>query len=179
MNKAIYNFITQKALIININFRVSILFNNPEFIPEAVPYPVNPPTPVDPPTVLGETQKKPRVKWVVGQYESSMQLDLWARNKEERDDLTDAIFNALNPNITPMGLTLELQEYFGVLADFLYTGHNFEDTEVASQTDEWRTIMTVLFTCKAVRERKEFIIEDSQLDLETATVSEDDPFIPA
>lgn len=146
---------------------VSILFQTPEFTPESVPYLVNP---VDPSQVQSS---KSRVKWVVGQYEGRVQLDLWTRNKEERDDLTDAIFNALNPNITPMGLTLELDEYFGVLCDYLYVGHGFEDSEITSQTDEWRTIFEILISCKAVRERREFIIEDSELQLETAPVSGD------
>jgi len=147
------------------------------FIPQGNPSPVKKPDPISPPTLPGETQVKTLVQWMVGQYDGTLQVDLWAGTKEERDDLTDALFNALNPTIKPMGLTLPMTEYFGVLCDYLYVGHNFEDTEGSSQTDEWRTKFELLVTCKAVRERQEFIIEDSELQLETAPVA--GPFIPA
>lgn len=149
------------------------------FTPQANPSVVKDPIPVDPPTLSGEKQTPQPIQWMVGQYDGTLQLDLWAGNKEERDDLTDALFNALNPTIKPMGLTLPMAEYFGVLCDFLYVGHNFEDTEGSSQTDEWRTKFEILVTCKAVREREEFIIEDSELQLETSTTNTDDPFVPA
>jgi len=159
---------------------VSIFANSPlNFVPQANSVPVTQPVSIVPATLPGENQKKPVVRWMVGQYDGTIQLDLWAGDKEERDDLTDALFNALNPTIKPMGLTLQMDEYFDVLCDYLYVSHNFEDTDVSSQTGEWRTKFEILVTCKAVREREEFIIEDSQLDLETSTTSTDDPFVPA
>ena len=112
---------------------------------------------VDPLTILNN---KAKYKWAVGIYDFSIQLDIWARNKEERDDLFDATFNALNPQITPMGLGLVMEEYFDQRIDYLYTGHNLGDSEERSQTDEWRVTLTLLATCKAVRTRTEFIITD-------------------
>jgi hypothetical protein len=106
------------------------------------------------------TANKANVLWVVGDYEVKVQLDVWAGSKEERDDFFDAVFNALNPKISPMGLTLILNDYFGSLCDYLYVGHSFADSEERSQADEWRVTMTVLATCKALRDRKEFIITD-------------------
>lgn len=165
----------------NVEFRlpmVSIFGNSPlDFVPQANPIPIEDPSPIVPPTLPGETQIKPAVQWVVGQYDGTIQLDLWAGDKEERDDLTDALFNALNPTIKPMGLTLQMTDYFNVLCDYLYVSHNFEDTEVSSQTGEWRTKFELLVTCKAVREREEFIIEQSDLDLETSDLT--GPFIPS
>jgi len=132
---------------------VSILMQAPEFSPSLNPYPVNP---VDPADIVNS---KSNLNYVVGEYDAKIQMDLWTGNKEERDDLTDALFNALNPDVTPMGLRLVLEEYFGCIASFLYVGHNFEDSEITSQTDEWRTTFELLVTCKAVRTKKEFIIE--------------------
>ena len=101
---------------------------------------------------------KARSLWTVGIYDLTLQIDLWARNKEERDDTFDSLFNALNPNIDPMGLVLKLDEYFNQLCDFLYVGHQFQDSEERAQRDEWRVTLNLLVTCKAIRERTEFII---------------------
>ena len=108
------------------------------------------------PTVV--VNNKSKLRWVVGIYDFTLQLDLWARNKEERDDIFDSLFNALNPKIDPMGLVLPMPEYFNQLCDYLYVGHNFEDSEVRAQRDEWRVTLKLLVTCKAIRERSEFII---------------------
>ena len=101
------------------------------------------------------------VTWVVGIWDLSVQVDLWTRNKEERDDLFDALFNALNPDITPMGLRLTMEEYFGQIIEFSMNGQEFGDGEQASQTDEWRSTITLLATCKAIRTRTEFMITDT------------------
>lgn len=115
--------------------------------------------PVDPAKIANH---KSKVQWVVGIYDFNLQLDLWARNKEERDDIFDSLFNALNPKISPMGLVLPMEEYFNQLCDYLYIGHTFQDSEVRAQRDEWRVTLNLVVTCKAVRERSEFIIETTQ-----------------
>ena len=96
----------------------------------------------------------------MGIYDFSLQVDIWAGSKEERRDIFDAMFNAMNPNITPMGLELTMEDYFNQLCSYLYVGHTVEDGETESQKDEWRTTLEILATCKAVRDRKEFIITD-------------------
>ena len=131
---------------------VSILMQSPEFTPRAEIYPVEA---LDPANI---SNNKAQINYVVGEYDAKIQMDLWTGNKEERDDLTDALFNALNPDIEPMGLRLTLEEYFGCIAEMLYVRHNFEDNEITSQTDEWRTTFEILVACKAVRTKKEFII---------------------
>lgn len=133
---------------------VSVICKNTEFVPTAVPYKTRPVADGD---ILSN---KASVLWVVGDYNFTIQLDLWTGSKEERDDLYDAVFNWLNPRISPMGLTLIMDEYFGSLCDYLYVGHTFSDSEESSQKDEWRATLNVLATCKALRDRKEFIITD-------------------
>ncbi len=131
---------------------VSIIAKRTEFKPAAVPYKIQVGTVVN---------NKALVKWVVGEYDIPLQLDIWAGSKEERDDIYDAVFNALNPKISPMGLVLSLDEYFGSLADYLYVGHEKVDDGEKAQRDEWRVMMNLLVTCKAIRDRKEFIITDT------------------
>ena len=110
------------------------------------------------PTDLAEDVHTSRIQYVVGDYDFKLQLDIWAKNKEERDDIFDALFNALNPDINPMGLVLELTEYFGVLCDYVYVGHTMQDSAERSDRDEWRISLSLLVTCKAIRERTEFIM---------------------
>jgi len=134
---------------------VSVIIKNTDFAPQATPYPAAQIGPGD------ITNNKANLLYVVGDWDFTIQLDLWAGSKEERDDFFDATFNALNPKISPMGLTLELSEYFGTLCDYLYVGHSFSDSEESSQKDEWRATLNVVATCKALRDRKEFIITDT------------------
>lgn len=134
---------------------VSIFAKAPEFKPMATPYRLNPVTDI--------TNSKSDILWVVGDYDFDLQLDLWAGSKEELDDVFDALFNALNPSIRPMGLTLPMEEYYGILCSYLYTGHNREASSITAQTDEWRITFNILVTCQAIRNSKEFIIEQTEL----------------
>lgn len=104
---------------------------------------------------------KAKIRWIVGIYDLTLQLDIWTRNKEERDDIFDSLFNALNPKIAPMGLVLKLDEYFNQLCSYEYIGHTMQDSGERADRDEWRMTVNVLVTCKAVRERSEFIITDT------------------
>lgn len=143
---------------------VSIITLNPEFRP-LMPYYIKP---TDPEIAA----HKADVKYVVGIYDIPIQLDIWARNKEERDDLFDAVFNALNPTISPMGLVLGLEQYHNQLCDFVMTGHEHGDSAERSERDEWRTTLKLLATCKAVRIRKDFIIEETELTTQTYDTNE-------
>ena len=125
-----------------------------------------------PATVTGEDQKKQQVNWVVGIEDFTLQLDIWARNKEERDDLVQSVFNAMNPEIDPSGLRLVLDEYFGQLCDYLTINRKNGDTEERSQTDEWRSTWEILATCKAVQTREEFVIETTDLDVQLLNTAE-------
>jgi hypothetical protein len=133
---------------------VSIIAATTDFRPMAAPYKLEQGNIV---------RSQSTVQYVVGFYDFSLQVDLWTGSKEERADIFDAMFNALNPEITPMGLVLEMEEYFNQLCDYTYTGHNMGDSEERSQRDEWRVTLTVLASCKAIRDKKQFIIEDIEL----------------
>lgn len=152
---------------------VSIHAVAPEFRPQAVPYRQK--DPIVPNTTPGQDQTPQHTNWVVGFYDTKLQLDIWAGNKEERDDLYDAVFNALNPKISPMGLTLKMDEYFDQLCDYLYVSHVYSDSEERSQRDEWRATLTILATCNVIRTRKEFVIETTDLDIAVLDTSQEDP----
>jgi len=145
--------------------------SNAEFRP-LMPYLANEPVP--------GLNNKAKVRWVVGIYDFKVQVDLWGRNKEERDDIFDSLFNALNPTISPMGLVLRMEEYFNQLCEFLYVGHTIQDSEERSQQDEWRVTLNLLVTCKAIRERSEFIIvtTPSAPEIEEAGQVDTDVIVP-
>jgi hypothetical protein len=147
---------------------VSIISTRMDFRPTSVPYKDKD---IQPAEIVAN---KAKVLWVVGDYDITIQLDIWAGSKEERDDMFDATFNALNPRINPMGITLKMDEYFGSLCDYLYVGHSFSDSEDRSQRDEWRASLSLLATCKAIRDRKEFIITDRATAPEIEAISQID-----
>lgn len=146
---------------------VSVFTTAPEFRP-AMPYTIEvPPANID-------LNNKALVKWVVGFWDVRIQLDLWAQNKEQRDDIFDALFNALNPRINPMGLVLTLNEYFNQLCSYDFVGYTLQDAEERAQRDEWRVTLNVLATCKAIRERKEYMITDPMIAPEIEAVGQID-----
>lgn len=112
------------------------------------------------------------ITYVVGHYDFNIQMDLWTGSKGERDDIFDSLFNALNPNINPMGLELTLEEYFSQLCSYTYVGHTIGDSEQAAQRDEWRMTLNLLATCKAIRTKQEFVIEDVQTQSEIEEAGE-------
>lgn len=137
---------------------VAITLGNPEFRPLA-PYYLKP-------TAEEIADSQAIVKWVTGIWDFKIALNLWAQNKEQRDDMFDAIYNALNPRIDPMGLDLELPNYFNQLCGLVYVGHTLGDTQEQAQRDEWRVTFNLLATCKAIRIRKEFVIETIETQVE-------------
>lgn len=142
----------------------AITLGTPEFRPLA-PYYIKP--------EAGEiTDHAATIKWVTGIYDFKIKIDLWAKNKEERDDLFDAVFNALNPNISPMGLVLPLADYFNQLCELVYVGHTLGDTEEQAQRSEWRMTLDVLGTCKSIRTRKEFVIETTEINAQAFNTAE-------
>lgn len=99
------------------------------------------------------------VQYVVGKYDIRLQLDLWCRNKEERNDLYQEFFTAFNSQFPKMGLALTLTDYYNVICRYDLTSFAKEDSEVASQTGEWRIKMEIIANCDAIIEKEEYIME--------------------
>lgn len=96
--------------------------------------------------------------YVVGQYDTKIQFDIWAKNKVERAVYYDLFFKAFNKEIDPMGLRLQLENYYSEWCNVTMTGHRFADDSVASQTQAWRVIVDAELTCNAVLSKTEYII---------------------
>lgn len=110
--------------------------------------------------VLGvaDTQNQAESSYVVGQYDVTLQFDIWARNKVERAVYYDLFFKAFNKEIDPMGLRLQLENYYNEWCNVTMTGLRYEDDSVASQTQAWRVIVDAQLTCNAILSRTEYII---------------------
>lgn len=90
------------------------------------------------------------VVWVCGQWDFKIQLDFWSGSIPDRDRIFQKAFQALNPKINPMGLRLQMKDYFNVWAAFDVNGFDHADNEQASQRGEWRSIITLLVTANQV-----------------------------
>lgn len=88
------------------------------------------------------------VVWITGQWDYSLQLDIWARSVPERDAVFQRLFNALNAQINPMGLSIKLEDYFGLYGRFEIDGFSHADGEQQSQRGEWRTKVSILASVK-------------------------------
>lgn len=113
------------------------------------------------------SNSKADVKWVIGQYDWSIQLDLWERTKEERHDLYEKLILAFNQTPPNTGVHLPLENYHNVVCSYTITNYSIEDSEASSQRKEWRATVDIVANCKAVVEKSEFIIEESEVTLET------------
>jgi hypothetical protein len=136
---------------------LTILAGNPVF------------TPLDP-YLLEQSDTeghKASVARVVGSYDLTLQLDLWCRDKVERANLWEEFFAAINPEITPMGLSLQLDGYYGIWCRYDLTGYALDDSEVSSQRGEWRARINVLANTRAVLEKTEFVIDTIENNLTT------------
>lgn len=95
---------------------------------------------------------------IVGEYDLVIQLDLWARNKVERAQYFELLFAKLNPDITPMGLSLQMSDYSNLWARYDLDSHQFVDDEATAQRQEWRCKLSLLANTRAVLSKTEFAI---------------------
>lgn len=125
--------------------------------------------PLDPyPLEQGDTvNHRALVKRVVGEYDLNLQLDLWCPNKLTRSKLWEEFFKAFNPEVSPMGLSLQLMDYHEIWCRYDLTGYDLGDSEESSQSGQWRARINVLANTRAVIEKTEFVIETIENTLET------------
>lgn len=128
-----------------------------KYIPEMSPYPY---VEIEDGDI---TDHKADVRYVVGQYDISFQLDLWCRSKEERDDLFEKFIQAFNSQFPRLGLTLTLTDYHNILCNYSMTGYTKEDSEISSQRQEWRVKINIVANCKAILEKEEPIVEETEV----------------
>lgn len=110
---------------------------------------------------------KKDTQYVVGKYSFNLQIDLWCRNKEERNKYYQEFFKAINSQFPlNLGLSLNLTDYYNIVCRYNMTGFKKEDNEISSQTREWRVKINVTADCSAVLERSEYIMENLELHTE-------------
>lgn len=101
---------------------------------------------------------KATARYEVGNYEFSLQVDIWCGSKEERFRIYDDFFKALNAEVEVMGLALQLSKYYDIFARYDLVGYDFNDGEEPSQRAEWRARLEVRASCKAILEKTQYII---------------------
>lgn len=98
-------------------------------------------------------------KYVTAIHDYRLQVDLWAGSKQERLELFDRLQVVMNPDVHPMAVNLQMQDYHGMWCQYAIEGYNFTpDGPLASQRNEWRVKLDVRANCRAVREVTEYII---------------------
>jgi hypothetical protein len=107
------------------------------------------------------------VEYQVGNYEWTLKVDFWTANKSDREALYEKLFEVLNPEIDPMGLTLTLDEYFGQKCHYALENYSHGDSQESSQRLEWRGMLDLVATCRAIRKRNEFIVTQVEVQVET------------
>jgi hypothetical protein len=98
-------------------------------------------------TVNEENALLDDVVYRVGQYDFTLQLDLWCEYKVQRGELYERVHDALNKQFltdSPAGLSLELEDYHDLIARFDQAGYTYLDSEENSQRSEWRVKIDVL-----------------------------------
>lgn len=112
---------------------------------------------LDPDAVLvPDLQNKVTTKWVVGQYDLTIQVDVWARNKVERDLVSELVYAALNPLIRPRGLSLQLTDYHNIWARYDVAANVIDDSDASVQRQEWRQRIDILAHCKVISQGTDF-----------------------
>lgn len=116
-----------------------------------------------------DAQNKSINKWIVGNFDWKLQLDVWCGNKPERNTMHEAIstklfvgqfLDSIN-EIT--GISLQLLNYHNILCRYDLVGYRFDDSEAGSQRQEWRIKMDVLAHCKQIVEKEEFQIVETEI----------------
>lgn len=113
---------------------------------------------------------KADILWLVGEYEFSIQLDIWAKTKADRNDLYERMFVVLNDSAGEMPsscFTLPMPKYHGIPATYFFEGFSLPDEERSTLEGEWRVLVRVKGVCDAtLRKDNEPIILDPSVEIE-------------
>lgn len=132
-------------------------------------------------TVNEENPDLDDVVYTIGQYDYTIQLDLWAEYKPQRGSLYEKVHDALNKQFLsgdqPCGLSLAVEEYHGMIARFDQVGYTFMDSEESSQRSEWRVKIDVLVThsklaVKTQSRMQEIIVQHQVSDTTTSETNQ-------
>jgi hypothetical protein len=106
-------------------------------------------------------------KYQIGEYEFPLQVDIWARTKEERFRLEDEFLNAFSADFPIHGLSLVLERYHDVNCKYdMIDTFTYPDDEGSSQRREWRAKIDLVANCKAIHELDEFAMVTTEIESE-------------
>lgn len=137
-----------------------ITVGRPNYLNELNPYVINTPS------LSPGDDASHKYKWVVGWYEFTLQLDIWCGSKHERDSLHEELFQAFHKDPEKQGVNLTLDDYHEIVCRYDLDGYLFQDSEDASQAQEWRVKIDVLANCKAVIEKTDSAIIETEVTYE-------------
>lgn len=129
-----------------------------------------------PPTKVSQTtpdtQGRVVVTQFVGEYDLTMQLDLWCSSKPERDLYIGKVLNAINAQSmdltgkrNPTGLSLQLANYFGEWARYDIDGHSYRDDEQAAERRERRAKIRLLANVREITQRTYYVMKHVKVQL--------------
>lgn len=108
--------------------------------------------------------------YLVGEFEFTIQLDLWCKTSAERYDALEKvrqIFHSQHDVPVPI-LNLPLAKYHKTMATYTMTGNSIPDSSATPLTQEWRVMVDILASCSqiATRENEKIITQDPDVSLE-------------
>lgn len=125
-------------------------------------------------------------KYQVGTYDLNIVIDIWGDTKQMRGDLTNLLFDLFNKQFIDdsqaLGISLALEDYHNTIARYDLNGYNYNDSEEASQRNEYRTVVNVLASCIRIQEKEESLMEtittvhsitDDENDIDNPDIEED------
>lgn len=100
----------------------------------------------------------------VGQYDMTISVDIWLKYKADREQWAELIMDVFDSQFIesgkPSGLSLTLENYYGIIARYDQIGYNYLDGEESSQRDEWRIQFTVLSSfVRAIQKTEPKVVE--------------------
>jgi hypothetical protein len=116
----------------------------------------------------------------IGQFDATIQLDIWCEYKIQRGRIFDLIDNALNKDYLekgiPQGLSLTLADYHNIIARYDQVGYTYIDNEENSQKSQWRMKIDLVVNYSKVAVKSVPRIEEATINhqiSDNSDVSED------
>lgn len=114
--------------------------------------------------------------YLIGQFNLSIQIDVWTDYKTKRNDWFQKIEEIFDQNFMdtggPTGISLTMIDYLGAIARYEQVGYNYSDSEESSQRSEWRIRFSILTHFPKLRMKTEPKITEAGI---TSDVGSGDP----
>lgn len=108
-----------------------------------------------------------QVVYLVGQYDSRLQVDVWCEYKSQRDEFLEKVMDAFNGQFLSggqtTGLSLELIDYHNAIARYDQVGYTYLDSEDNSIRSEWRVKVDVLANYPRLSMKQEYIMDEIKI----------------